>query len=178
MDLRIQKTRNSIYEAFIELRGKKSLEKITIKELTDKAKISKQTFYLHYKDIYDLSEHLEKELLDTMMEGISFPDNLLKHAGEITLQLFSHIIDQGHLFKIIFSGSRQAVLINSIEKIFKSALYIKQPELRADLKTNIYITVLVQGCYNAYEQYSTIDQERVVSILSEICESITESYMA
>ena len=178
MDLRIQKTRNSIYEAFIELRGKKPLEKITIKELTDKAKISKQTFYLHYKDIYDLSEHLEKELLDTMMKGITFPDNILQHAGEITLQLFSHIVAQGHLFKIIFSDSRQSVLVDSIERIFKSAIYAKQPELRADLMSNIYVTVLVQGCYNAYEQYSTIDQERVIEILSEICESITASYMA
>ena len=56
MDLRIQKTKNSIFSAFIELRAAKPLEKITIRELTQKANISKQTFYLHFKDIYDLVE--------------------------------------------------------------------------------------------------------------------------
>lgn len=63
MDIRIHKTRTSIYNAFFTLREKKELEKITIKELTEIAKISKQTFYLHYKDIYDLSEQIEKSLL-------------------------------------------------------------------------------------------------------------------
>ena len=37
MDLRIERTRRSIINAFIELRSKKSLEKITIKELSDKS---------------------------------------------------------------------------------------------------------------------------------------------
>lgn len=178
MDLRIQKTRNSIYQAFIELRSKKELGKITIKELTENAKISKQTFYLHYKDIYDLSEHLEHEILDTMMKDIIFPKHILQHSGEITQQLFEQILKQGQLFKIIFSGSRENVLIDNMERIFKAAIYKQEPELRADLKTNVYITVLVQGCYHAYQQYSTISDEGVVGILSEICDSITECYYA
>ena len=56
MDRRIQRTRNSLFSAFIELRATKPVEKITVKELTEKANISKQTFYLHFQDIYDLSE--------------------------------------------------------------------------------------------------------------------------
>lgn len=176
MDLRIQKTRNSIYQAFIELRAKKELEKITVKELTENAQISKQTFYLHYKDIYDLSEQLEQEILDTMMKDITFPKHILKHSGEITQKLFEQILKQGQLFKTIFSGSRENVLIDNIERIFKAAIYRQEPELRADLKTNVYITVLVQGCYHAYQQYSTISTEGVIEILSEITESITERY--
>ena len=37
MDLRIQRTRKSIINAFIELRATKPLEKITVKELSDLA---------------------------------------------------------------------------------------------------------------------------------------------
>ena len=54
MDLRIQKTRQNIFQAFIELREKYPLEKITVKELTERAQISKQTFYLHYRDMFYL----------------------------------------------------------------------------------------------------------------------------
>ena len=63
MDLRIEKTRNSIVNTFLELRSKKDLEKITVKELCEKAQINKSTFYSHYHDIYDLSEHLEDEVV-------------------------------------------------------------------------------------------------------------------
>ena len=55
MDLRQKKTLAAIRTAFLELLGKKPLEKITVKELAEKAQISKATFYLHYQDIYDLA---------------------------------------------------------------------------------------------------------------------------
>ena len=58
MDLRIQKTRQNIFQAFIELREKYPLEKITVKELTERAQISKQTFYLHYRDLLAVVEEL------------------------------------------------------------------------------------------------------------------------
>lgn len=178
MDLRVQKTRNSIFEAFIELRSNKPLEKITIKELTDLAKISKQTFYLHYKDVYDLAEHIENGLIDEIMTDIHYPDNILEHLKQITIEIFTRAISQGQLFKTVFSGSRVSSLTDGLEKKLKQEIYKQYPDLRADLKTNIYITFLVQGCYNAYQQYSTINQDRVVEILGEITDSITNRYLA
>ena len=44
MDLRIEKTEKGIRNAFIELRSRKPLEKITIKELCEHAYINKSTF--------------------------------------------------------------------------------------------------------------------------------------
>lgn len=70
MDLRIQKTRQNIFQAFIELREKYPLEKITVKELTERAQISKQTFYLHYRDMYDLSERIEQSMIQEMLKEL------------------------------------------------------------------------------------------------------------
>ena len=70
MDLRTEKTRRAIINAFIKLRSKKPTEKITIKELAENAQINKATFYLHYRDIYDLSVSLEREVVrDCLKEG-------------------------------------------------------------------------------------------------------------
>ena len=57
MDLRIERTRKCIKDAFIELRKSKPIEKITVKELAALASINKATFYSHYNDIYDLSDY-------------------------------------------------------------------------------------------------------------------------
>ena len=43
MDLRTEKTERSILNAFIGLRAQKPLEKITVKELCEKAWINKST---------------------------------------------------------------------------------------------------------------------------------------
>ena len=58
MDLRVEKTKGSIVNAFLSLRAKKPLEKITVKELCQLARINKSTFYTHYSDIFALSHAL------------------------------------------------------------------------------------------------------------------------
>ena len=68
MDLRIKKTEQAVKNAFIELRAKKPLEKITVKELCSLALINKSTFYSHYEDIYALSEAMEQETVASIIE--------------------------------------------------------------------------------------------------------------
>ena len=76
MDLRTEKTRRAIINAFIKLRSKKPTEKITIKELAENAQINKATFYLHYRDIYDLSVSLEREVVRDCLKGIQHPEDI------------------------------------------------------------------------------------------------------
>ena len=78
MDIRIEKTRQSIINAFIELRSHKELERITIKELCEKAQINKSTFYAHYQDIYHLSDTLETEVVVSIMENLTHPERVLE----------------------------------------------------------------------------------------------------
>ena len=82
MDLRAVRTRTNIYNAFLALRAKKPLEKITVKELSQAAMINKATFYLHYQDIYDLSNQLEDQAIDQLFQGIPHPEDLLLHPAE------------------------------------------------------------------------------------------------
>ena len=63
-DHRTRVTRMLIRRAFAELMRRKPIQDITIKELCGQAGINRGTFYLHYKDIYDLVDQIEKELFD------------------------------------------------------------------------------------------------------------------
>lgn len=51
VDKRIVKTREAIFNAFLDLAAQKSIDKISVVELCQKADINKSTFYLHYKSI-------------------------------------------------------------------------------------------------------------------------------
>lgn len=52
-------------ESLIELSAKKPIDKITIKEITDKAGVIRPTFYNHFQDKYELIEWIIKsELLE------------------------------------------------------------------------------------------------------------------
>ena len=59
-------TRTNLREAFWELYAEKSIEKITVREITDRAGYNRATFYLYYRDVYDVLEQVE----DTVVGGI------------------------------------------------------------------------------------------------------------
>ena len=94
MDLRIEKTERGIKNAFIELRSRKPLEKITVKELCESARINKSTFYAHYKDIYDLSDAIEEEVVQSIANSIQHPEYLLEHPAEFARELLMAYISQ------------------------------------------------------------------------------------
>jgi len=60
--LRVIKTIEGIKSAFEELICQKDFEKITVKELSEKARINKKTFYHYYADLYDLLAEMQVEL--------------------------------------------------------------------------------------------------------------------
>ncbi|HJC89307.1 MAG TPA: TetR/AcrR family transcriptional regulator, partial [Candidatus Eisenbergiella intestinigallinarum] len=82
-DLRIQKTEQAIRNAFIELRTKKPLEKITVKELCELALINKSTFYAHYEDMYALSEAMEQETVDSIIGSIAHLKDYTTESSDI-----------------------------------------------------------------------------------------------
>lgn len=61
IDRRIRKTEAQLRKGLLELLKKKNIQDITVKELVDTVDINRSTFYLHYKDIYDLLEKIEAD---------------------------------------------------------------------------------------------------------------------
>ena len=51
-------TKKVIIDSFKELASKKNVSDITVKEITDKCGLKRQTFYNHFKDKYDLRDKL------------------------------------------------------------------------------------------------------------------------
>lgn len=68
VDLRVRKTREAIKNTFKEMICEMPAEKITIKELTDRAMIHRKTFYLHYTSIEALYQDMMSEIADGYYE--------------------------------------------------------------------------------------------------------------
>lgn len=162
MDLRVKKTRNSIINAFIQLRSKKPIEKISVKELSQLAMINKATFYLHYKDIYDLSDSLEEELIQNVLNSITDADNFNE-------QLIDGMIAQGELFTILLSGNRNNTFTNKLEKEIKKFIYDNRPEYANNKKVDILLSYAIQGSYHAFINNNKIyDIPSIVNVLNYI----------
>ncbi|MCR5294434.1 MAG: TetR/AcrR family transcriptional regulator [Lachnospiraceae bacterium] len=176
MDLREKKTVRNINNAFLELRAKKPLEKITVKELAETAEISKATFYLHYKDVYDLSDRLQHDALHRMISDIDDPLIFINDpvAAHRILQLAFESCRS--LLNILFSGAQESLLPLCIEQELKSVLFRAKPELRSDIQMNVRLSFLLMGVFHAYIQNcKQFDPENVSSALEELLLQYTRS---
>lgn len=169
MDLRIVKTKRSIRSAFLRLLEQKPLEQITVTELARQAEINKGTFYLHYRDIYQLADQLQTKVLQEILQEIPHTDEILLHPSQLTATLFSSFHWHQKEIDLLFSGSQTAVLPIKIEQQLKSFLHQRFPQAKDDVKFHVYLSYSIQGGYYAYlENHKEFGFEQVVKAIGEI----------
>lgn len=179
MDLRIVKTKKAIINAFLALRAKRPLEKITVRELCEMAMVNKSTFYSHYGDIYELSDSLENEVVMSVIDSMDHPEYIVENSGEFTRELLFGYLSQDHLIQILFSDNRSSLLVSKIERALKELVFEKYPELRLDPVSNMGLTFAIYGGYYAYAQGKNQgrDPGLVVSVLQELTKKVGECLM-
>lgn len=93
-DLRVQKTYNSLFEAFQELLHEKDFENITVTELCDHAMIRTATFYKHFADKYEFFAFMVQEgfqkYRDILMDESVSCDEYYLNILRVSLQLLQY----------------------------------------------------------------------------------------
>ena len=114
-----RKTKAKIKNALMQLMEEQELSKITINELTEKADISRRTFYLHYTDFKALLSEIEKDNMELVQKKVM--DKLVVD-GKIDLLGFysalNDIILKDNQYYISASKSAYSLYVfNKIEEL-------------------------------------------------------------
>ena len=176
MDLRTEKTKRAVINAFLQLRASKPLEKITVKELSALAQINKATFYLHFRDIYDLSETLERDVVRSCLEGIEHPENVLKDTRRFIKELEDSFISNEQLIKILFEGSRSSSFVSLFEEEITAVIMSAYPDHRLDMEQRMMLTYLIYGGYYTYFKYCDHGIEPVLQLIEKLSDGIVGLY--
>ncbi len=70
-------TKQKLQKAFWDIYEEKSLERITVREITERAGFNRSTFYAYYKDVYDVLEQSENAMLSKLNISSQWKSNLL-----------------------------------------------------------------------------------------------------
>ena len=65
-DRRVRRTKKLLSQGLIELMQQKQVKDITVRELADLVDVNRGTFYLYYRDFFDMLERLEEELFEQL----------------------------------------------------------------------------------------------------------------
>jgi|SRR5690625_1171859 len=119
LDPRFIRTRQLIMDAFMHLSKIKDFDKITVKDITEKATINRATFYYHFADKYEL---LEEVINGDMIPKVIGQINNHTEMNETTIEkIFISITDFQSSTKSQCMKSYEAFKAN-IEKMIKKEL--------------------------------------------------------
>lgn len=122
-------TKQAMYHALKKLITTKSINKITIKDITDTCGLNRQTFYYHFKDIYDLLEW-------SFQEEFRFIDSYLQKPEYTWEEIFAgsvkYISQNKYICQCIVCGLARDQLIlslhNSIYEIVRKIILRSLPQ--------------------------------------------------
>ncbi|MBP3242650.1 MAG: TetR/AcrR family transcriptional regulator [Ruminococcus sp.] len=175
MDKRPEKTKRAIINAFLLLRAKKPLEKITVKELAELAEINKATFYLHYHDIYELSESLERDVVQNCLWGIAHPEEILRDTRRFIRELSEAFVANEQLIKILFDGSRSSSFISLFEEELRKVILSVYPDYQPTLESQMMTSYLIYGGYYTYFKYCDTGIKPVMDIIGRLSDGVVSN---
>lgn len=136
-------TEDILIDSFIKILEKKPIDKITIKDVVNDCGLTRQTFYNHFSDIYDLVEYSSKKNAEAILENVSDYDNWQQGFYSVMVNIKAHRdliqnvyksayrdLMEKYIYKIIYN-----YVINVVEK---QAVGMKVDQKHKDFIAHFY----------------------------------------
>lgn len=154
VDRRIQRTRQLLLDALLELILEKDFDSVTVQDVIDRANVGRSTFYAHFQDKEDLLlsgfEHLKTQLEEHLMSDSVTSDS----PWAMSLSMFQHAQEHRQIHKALAGKQGNNIGLTHIQKYLFTYLHthLKQtlskrkksipPEILAQYVTGSFISLL------------------------------------
>lgn len=147
IDLRIIKTKASLYNALVNLMAKKTFEEIKVSEICEEAIINRSTFYTHFEDKYDLFNSFVNDMKDKIRNELNVNENIL-NGKEYYIKILEILLKHVEENKIMYT----TMIINNRNSIVTDILYetIKEDEIDKISKLNSSSKISAKFIYSFY----------------------------
>ena len=168
-----KETKQLIAETFVELSRRKSIDKVTVKDVVEVCHISRQTFYYHFQDLTDVMEWMLRQTTEQMLE-----ESLKAKTAEEALYVFVSTISnhtKGVLPKLLESQRRaqlESMILQAVRTYLHEMVKQRMPDLQmniADLRVAIdFCSYGITGLLLEYGSREHIDIEQLTAQIYRI----------
>ena len=147
-----QKTKRAFAESLKKLLSQKPLDKIKIADITEDCEVNRQTFYYHFKDIYDLLEWIytneatkvvgDKKTYDTWQEGFYEVFEYILKNKEFVLNTYNSV-SREYLERYLYSETYYVLLEVVKEKSKNMSVRDKDKEFIADFYKFAFVGLVI-----------------------------------
>ena len=160
----------------------KKLNEITVKELCARADINKSTFYLHYRDVFDLADSIQNILIEDVCAIINeYPYNeMINKAPEIWTRIAkAHFKD----FKDLGAVMRRPGMLSLVQEFERAVIdTIMDKFVDAGMKRgseeyfhhHLYVTFIINGYMGVLREFEVSEME---SAMVEVSKRISTGFI-
>lgn len=123
-DRRVRRTKKLLSQGLIELMQHKQVKDITVRELADLVDVNRGTFYLYYRDIFDLLEQLEEELFEQLNAVILSHQGgpVLTHIRPVLVDVFRIVAENKEICRVLLSDNGDIKFLQKLSDVIQEKL--------------------------------------------------------
>ena len=150
-DRRIRKTKKAMYDALAALLSSKPLNRISVREIAELADINRGTFYLHYRDVYDMVNKLQEEIFEKFSEIVD--NNIPASDGNVIFpmlaELFNLLAENSNIAGALIGKNGDAAFIDRLRSVIKEKCFVNAQKILKTKNNNefeFFLEYIISGC--------------------------------
>ena len=175
-DRRVRRTKKLLTQALTQLLQEKQINEITVKELTDLADMIRGTFYLYYKDIFDMLEKIEDGLFEALDEIVPLHehDDVSQQTKPILLDLFRFIEDNQEMCRVLLSPHGDMNFLHRLNQVVREKCLQMWPneEDKKDATFEYHYSFVVYGCVGVFRAWLNGNCQEPAEKMAEMADAM------
>jgi len=154
---KIRYTKMVLRDSLMELMTTQSILSVSIKDICERADISRSTFYAHYKDQYDLLRQIEEETLGYFEDMLNkYKDkHSKKETAQMLEEMLTYIATNGNSIQVLLSENGDLSFQKKLFQHFTNHNLVTKyfSEKQQDDETKMYYSVFLINGYIGLVQH-------------------------
>lgn len=121
IDRRIRKTKKAIKNALMTLASDKNISEITVTDISAIADINRKTFYVYYKDVYDLIDDIENDIIGKLIPLINKQDidKIITEPYQMFYILTNLIVEDLNFYTLFLNSTVIDTTLTKVKNVFR-----------------------------------------------------------
>ena len=178
-DRRVRRTKKLLTQALTQLLQQKQAKEITVKELTELADMNRGTFYLYYKDIFDMLKKIEDSMfaaLDAIMARHE-KEALIAQTKPMLLDLFAFIRENREMCQVLLSANGDMNFLHRLNEVLREKCRSAWQVLRKgrdDDAFDYHYSFVVFGCAGLIRAWVNRDCPESAEEMAELADRMIQ----
>ena len=176
-DRRVRKTKKLMTDALAELLLEKPLNNITVREIAERADINRGTFYLHYRDVYDMAEQIQNGIFEKFNEIVNnyVPAKSTDSLFPFMVEIFKLLAENADLAQSFIGKNGDAAFVDKLKNVMREKCFTdvrNQLKAKNRLEFGYFYHYIESGCIGLFDAWLKGGMKETPEEMAEFAEKL------